>query len=55
MQMSRFIPIDLTEYCNHRLIYNRLPEENAEKEFGLDNICILKSDAKLKKRMFMRG
>jgi hypothetical protein len=55
MQMSRFIPIDLTEYCNHRLIYNRLPEENAEKEFGLDNICILKSDAKLKKEDVYEG
>ena len=45
--MKHFIPLDIKEYCNHRLIYNELPSK-AEIEFGLDNICILESDFKFK-------
>ena len=48
--MSRYIPINLQEYYNHKIVYRQVPKENAEKEFGVDNICILNSDVKLKER-----
>ena len=46
--MSRFISINLKNYYNHQMIYAQLQKEKTEDEFGLDNICILKSDIKLK-------
>ena len=45
--MKRFFLIDLKEYYNHKMVYEQLPKENVEQEFGLDNTCILKSDVKL--------
>ena len=53
--MSRFIPINLKEHCNHKMVYRQLPKENVKKEFGLDNICILKSDVKLKEQDVLEG
>ena len=48
--MSSFIQVNLKEYYNHKMVYRQLPKEKAGAEFGLDNICILKSDVKLKER-----
>lgn len=53
--MSRFIPICLKEYCNHKMVYRQLPKGSVEHEFGLDNICILKSDVKLKEQDVLEG
>lgn len=47
--MSIFNAIDLKTYCNHKLVYEELPQ-TTQDEFGLDNICILQSDLKLKER-----
>ena len=47
--MSYFKPIDIKTYFNHRIVYSGLPEVKDGEEFGLDNICILKPDLKLKK------
>ena len=33
--------IDISLYCNHKLIYKQLPEKES---YGLDNICILEQD-----------
>lgn len=46
--MRRFIPINLKKHCNHKMLYRQLPNEMDGQEFGLDNICIIKSDVKLK-------
>lgn len=53
--MSCFNLINLREHYNHRMVYRQLPKENAKKEFGLDNICILKSDVKLKEQDVLEG
>ena len=34
--------IDLSKYCNHKLLYENIPTDGTP--FGLDNICILKQD-----------
>lgn len=34
--------IDISMYCNHKLIYKNLPESSSS--FGVDNICILEQD-----------
>ena len=33
--------IDISLYCNHRLIYKKIPEKES---YGLDNICVLEQD-----------
>lgn len=33
--------IDISMYCNHKLIYKKIPDK---KSYGLDNICILEHD-----------
>lgn len=43
--MNAFKALDISELCNHKLIYGKLPES---KGYGLDGICILKEDFKLK-------
>ena len=53
--MSRFIPINLKPFCNHKMVYTKLPKEKAGQEFGLDNICILRSDVKLKEHDILDG
>lgn len=53
--MSCFIPINLKEHYNHKLVYRQLPKENLGQEFGLDNVCILKSDVKLKEQEVLEG
>ena len=46
--MKVFKTIDLSPFCNHKLVYERLPDEGGE--YGLDNICVLKEDFKFKER-----
>ena len=45
--------IDISKYCNHKLIYENLPE--GESYFGLDNICILKQDFLSKYKTLKQG
>ena len=52
MQMS-VKKIDISKYCNHKLIYENLPE--GESYFGLDNICILKQDFLSKYKTLKQG
>ena len=47
--MKRYSMIDLTLHNNHKLVYTKVPEETGKEEFGMDNICILKSDLKMNK------
>lgn len=37
------------------MVYTKLPKEKAGQEFGLDNICILRSDIKLKEQENLDG
>ena len=53
--MNRYIPINLKAYYNHKMVYKQLPKGNRKNEFGLDNICILKSDVKLKEQEILEG
>ena len=51
--MKVFKTIDLSPFCNHKLVYERLPDEGGE--YGLDNICVLKEDFKFKERETIDG
>lgn len=51
--MKVFKTIDLSPFCNHKLVYERLPDECGE--YGLDNICVLKEDFKFKARETIDG
>ena len=44
-----YFPVDLKPYFNHKLFYTEVPKSKKE-EFGLDNICILRNDIKLKEQ-----
>lgn len=39
--MRVFKTLDISKRCNHKLIYDKLPESG---DYGLDNICILKEN-----------
>lgn len=51
--MRIFEKIDLKPFMNHKVIYEKLPEEGTE--FGLDNICILKEDFKFRREERING
>ena len=51
--MKVFKTIDLSPFCNHKLVYERLPDEGGE--YGRDNICVLKEDFKFKERETIDG
>ena len=46
--MSNYQALDIKELFNHKLVYQKLPKINAYKEFGLDNVCVLREDIKFK-------
>lgn len=50
--MKNFKSLDISKLCNHKLIYEELPEKG---EYGLDGICILKEDFKLKDKTLLDG
>lgn len=50
--MSSLKALDISELCNHKLIYGKLLET---EDYGLDNICILKEDFKFKDRETLDG
>lgn len=50
--MTKFKMLDISELCNHKLIYEELPEKG---EYGLDGICILKEDFKPKDKTLLDG
>ena len=51
--MKRFIPIDLREHYNHRLIYTEV--SGREEELGAEGIYILKSDLKIPEEAVLDG
>ena len=53
--MKSFIPLNLEEYFNHKIVYSKLPNGDIGEEFGLDNICILESDIKLNEKDILDG
>ena len=51
-----FYTLNLASLCNHKLIYTKMPQEERNKEnYGLDNICILRTDLKMKKNEVLDG